>query len=317
MSCPVNSESNKKSDVRQLRVGADNAGQRLDNFLIRHLKGMPKAAIYRLIRTGQVRVNGGRCKPERKLDRGDEVRIPPVRTTDSGPVTVSEDVQRQVRQAILYEDEHYLVIDKPSGIAVHSGSNLPWGMIDAVRQDRPGEFVELVHRIDRETSGCVVLARSGQALKHLASQFREGRVGKKYLCLMEGRLKEARVTVDAPILKFRQGQDHHVGVDEEGKDARTRFTLLQSWADSTYAEVELFTGRTHQIRVHAAHLGLPLAGDERYSSAQSLKKWRARGLRRLFLHAHELSFESIAGGVVTVNAPLPENLRTVLDGLEA
>lgn len=317
MSCHVDSESIKKRAVRRVEVSPDRNGQRVDNFLSSQMKGVPKPAIYRMIRTGQVRINGKRCKPEHKLTAGDEVRIPPARTLDHGPVRVSAPVIKQVQAAILYEDVNYLIIDKPSGMAVHSGSTLPWGLIDAVRQARSGEYVELAHRIDRETSGCVVLARNGQALAHLAAQFRNGTVVKHYLCLLDGRMKEARVVVDAPLLKVRQGDEHMMQTDDEGKQALTHFRLLQAFSDCSYAAAELFTGRTHQIRVHAAHIGLPLAGDDRYGSAQALKKWQARGLKRLFLHAHHLHFESLSGAAIDCNSLLPDSLRGVLDQIGA
>jgi 23S rRNA pseudouridine955/2504/2580 synthase len=317
MSCQLKSESIKKNEAKRVKVSPERDGQRIDNFLSARLKGVPKSAIYRLIRTGQVRINGKRCKPERKLTAGDEVRIPPVRVLESGPVGVSDAVVRQVREAILYRDENYLVIDKPSGMAVHSGSGLRWGLIDALRQAMPGEYLELAHRIDRATSGCVVLARSGQALSHLAAQFRNGSVAKRYLCLLDGCMQQARLTVDVPLLKVRQGGEHVTEADEDGKQAVTRFRLLQAFPDCSYAEAELFTGRTHQIRAHAAHLGLPLAGDERYGSAEALKKWQARGLKRLFLHAHQLGFESLSGAGISCNAPLPEDLRQVLEHLGA
>ncbi len=317
MSCHLKSESIKKSAVRRVEVSPDRDGQRIDNFLSTQMKGVPKSAIYRLIRTGQVRINSKRCKPEHKVAAGDEVRIPPARTLDQGPVPISAAVVKQVQAAILYEDVNYLIIDKPSGMTVHSGSTLPWGLIDAVRQARPGEYVELAHRIDRETSGCVVLARNGQALAHLSAQFRNGTVVKHYLCLLDGRMKEARVVVDAPLLKVRQGDEHMMEADDEGKQALTHFHLLQAFADCSYAEVELFTGRTHQIRVHAAHIGLPLAGDDRYGSAAALKKWKARGLKRLFLHAHNLSFESLSGAAISCHSLLPDSLRRVLDQIGA
>ena len=317
MSCQLKSESIKKNAVRRVEVTRDRDGQRIDNFLVTQMKGVPKSAIYRMIRTGQVRVNGKRCKPERKLATGDEVRIPPAHMPDSGPVPVSEAVLKQVQAAVIYQDSDYLVIDKPSGMAVHSGSGLPWGLIDAVRQARPGEYIELAHRIDRETSGCVVLARNGQALGYLSSQFRDGKVVKHYLCLLDGRMKEARMMVDVPLSKVVQGGEHMVEPDEDGKQARTEFRLLQEFSDCCYAEAELFTGRTHQIRVHAAHVGLPLAGDERYGSAGALKKWKSRGLSRLFLHAHHLSFESVSGGNISCNSQLPDDLRRVLDRIGA
>jgi 23S rRNA pseudouridine955/2504/2580 synthase len=209
-----------------------------------------------------------------------------------------------------------LVFNKPSGMAVHAGSGLPWGLIDVVRQTRPLEFIELVHRLDRETSGCLVLARNGAALNHLSAQFREGTVDKRYLCLMDGVLKEALVDVDAPLRKVESGAQSQVEVSEEGKPSRTRFHLLQAWSDCCYAEVELFTGRTHQIRAHATHIGLPLAGDDRYAGKESVRKWKKRGLGRIFLHAHRLELESPTGKRLTLDAPLPDPLRKILDSLE-
>jgi len=311
----LNTEANRKNGVRHVEVLPDHAGQRIDNFLVRQLKGVPKAGVYRMIRTGQVRINGKRCKPDHKLAAGDEIRVPPARTQEDGTVRVSEAVLQQVRQAVLYEDAHYLVIDKPSGMAVHSGSGLPWGLIDAVRQAWPGQYAELAHRIDRETSGCVLLARSGEALRHLSAQFRQGTVAKRYLCLLDGLMQEPRVVVSAPVLKVRYDQEHSVDVDDEGKDALTHFRLLQAYADASYVEAEIFTGRTHQIRVHAAHLGLPLAGDSRYSGEDSQKKWKARGLNRLFLHAHQLGFASLSGESIECHAQLPGALRAVLDAI--
>jgi 23S rRNA pseudouridine955/2504/2580 synthase len=312
----LNTEANKKNGVRHVEVSPDHAGQRVDNFLARQLKGVPKAGVYRMIRTGQVRINGKRCKPEHKLVAGDAVRLPPARTQEDGSARVSASVLEQVRQAVVYEDAHYLVINKPSGMAVHSGSGLPWGLIDAVRQAWPGQYAELAHRIDRETSGCVLLARSGDALRHLAAQFREGTIVKQYLCLLDGVMQEARAVVNAPLLKVRSDQEHSMDVDAEGKDALTHFRLLQAYAGASYVEAEIFTGRTHQIRVHAAHLGLPLAGDNRYSSADSQKKWKERGLNRLFLHAHHLVFTSLPGEKIECHAPLPAALCAVLDAIE-
>jgi len=314
---PLKPKENPKLEARHVQVPPERAGQRIDNYLLAQLKGVPKAAIYRIIRTGQVRINGKRCKPEQKVASGDDVRIPPVRLDDgSAPPVVSDAVLGQIRLAILHEDANYLIINKPAGMAVHSGSGLPWGLIDAVRQARPGEYMELAHRIDRETSGCVVLARNGPALRHLADQFRDGAVVKKYLCLMDGRLREARVDVDAPLLKVHDAGEHHMEADEEGKAALTRFRALENFGDSSFVEAELFTGRTHQIRAHAAHLGLPLAGDDRYSPPAVLKKWRARGLKRMFLHAQQIGFTSIDGTHIHSHAVLPPDLRAVLDRLE-
>jgi 23S rRNA pseudouridine955/2504/2580 synthase len=310
------SNQNKSSAVQLVRVDGDRAGQRLDNFLSARLKGVPKSAVYRMIRTGQVRINGGRCRASTRLEQGDVVRIPPAHTRDKGDITVSDRVIRQIEESILYQNRDLLVINKPSGMTVHSGSGLPWGLIDAVRQDRPGEFIELVHRLDRDTSGCLVLARNGAALSHLTAQFRDTQVQKRYWCLMNGQMRDATIEVDAPLRKVQSGKQGLVEVSEQGKAALTRFHLLQAYRESSYAEAELFTGRTHQIRAHAKHIGLPLAGDDRYAGRESLKKWKKRGLGRIFLHAHRLGLNAPSGESMTFDAPLPAPLREVLDSLE-
>lgn len=310
------STSNKHSGVRIVRVDADRSGQRVDNFLSNLLKGVPRAAVYRMIRTGQVRINGGRCKPATRLEEGDEVRVPPAQTRRPGDVQVSEQVRRQLREAVLYQDADLLVVNKPAGMAVHAGSGLPWGLIDALRQDRPDEFLELAHRLDRETSGCLVLARNGAALGHLTEQFRTGSLSKRYLCLMDGRLPEDLVEVDAPLGREEGDARAPVSVQEDGKPSRTRFRLLQRYKNCSYVEAELLSGRTHQIRAHARHLGLPLAGDSKYADREAGKRWKKRGLNRLFLHAHRLALEAPSGEHLELDAPLPAELRQVLDRLE-
>jgi 23S rRNA pseudouridine955/2504/2580 synthase len=310
------SRNDKHSKVRLVRVDTDRQGQRLDNFLSTLLKGVPKAAIYRMIRTGQVRINGGRAKPAARLEEGDEVRVPPARTREQQQATVSEDVRRQVRAAILYEDADLLVVNKPAGMAVHAGSGLPWGLIDALRQDRPGEYLELAHRLDRETSGCLILARSGAALNNLSAQFRGGSVRKYYLCLMDGRLPEDLVEVDAPLVRTETDSRVPMEAQEGGKPSRTRFRLLQRLRDCSYVEAELLTGRTHQIRAHALHIGLPLAGDSKYADRGAMKRWKKRELNRLFLHAHRLGLTGPSGEHLEFDAPLPDSLREVLDRLE-
>jgi 23S rRNA pseudouridine955/2504/2580 synthase len=310
------SRNDKHNKVRLVRVGSDHQGQRLDNFLAAQLKGVPKAAIYRMIRTGQVRINGGRAKPARRLEEDDEVRVPPARTREPHQAEVSEEVRRQVRTAILHEDPDLLVVNKPAGMAVHAGSGLPWGLVDALRQDRPGEYVELAHRLDRETSGCLVLARNGAALKHLSTQFRQGSVQKFYLCLMDGRLPEDLVEVDAPLVRTDTDSRVPVQAHEDGKPSLTRFRLLQRLRDCSYVEAELLTGRTHQIRAHARHIGLPLAGDSKYADREAVKRWKTRGLNRLFLHAHRLGLTGRGGEHLEFDAPLPDSLREMLDRLE-
>lgn len=301
--------------VRQIEVPEDRDGQRLDNFLARQLKGLPHGALYRLIRTGQVRVDGGRARPDRKLSAGEVVRIPPVALQEPGSVRVSDEVCRRIEAAILYEDEDFLVVDKPSGIAVHGGSGLAWGLIDVVRQIRPKRSVELVHRIDRETSGVVVMACSGQALQELTRQFREGEVAKRYLCLMSGRLDEADVEVDAPITADRRDGEKQMRVDARGRSAVTRFHRLEQFSRGCLAEAEILTGRTHQIRVHAGHLGAPLAGDRKYGRESDNRYWRKMGLKRTFLHAAEIEVTSVSGERLKFTAPIPPELRRCLDAL--
>jgi len=306
----------KSSGVRLVEVTADRAGQRLDNFLSAQLKGLPRSAVYRMIRTGQVRINSKRCKPASRIEEGDMVRIPPARIRQDGQVIVSERVCKQVRSAVLYEDPDLMVINKPSGMAVHSGSGLPWGLIDVVRQPHPEAYLELAHRLDRETSGCLVLARSGKSLNHLTRLFREGKIQKYYLCLLDGRISEAMIEVDAALKKDQSGAERQIVVSGEGKKAITRFQLLQAWPDCSYAEAQLLTGRTHQIRVHAQHIGMPLAGDEKYASRESVEKWKGRGLQRIFLHAHRLTLEMLSGEELEFDAPLPESLKVVLNRLD-
>lgn len=312
----MSTKAQKSIAAQQVEVSGDRDGQRLDNFLGGHLKGLPKAAVYRLIRTGQVRVNGGRAKPDHKLQSGDIVRVPPARVNEPGNFVVSAAVLEQLRAAILHEDKDFLVLDKPVGMAVHSGSGLPWGVIEAMRQARPGQYIELAHRIDRETSGCLLLALNGAALRHLSAQFRDGNVKKRYLCLMDGRLPEDLVTVDVPAGKDAYDDAGEALEEGGGKAALTQFRRLQDYPDYSYVEAEIFTGRTHQIRQHAKHLGLPLAGDPKYASKADLKWWKTRGLKRMFLHAHRVEFPDMNGDPLIVHSNLPDNLRSVLQYLD-
>jgi 23S rRNA pseudouridine955/2504/2580 synthase len=303
------------SSVSHVEVPQDRAGQRLDNFLTARLKGLPRSVIYRIIRKGQVRVNGGRAKPATRLEAGDVVRIPPVSVRDGKPGQVPPTVLKLLSSSICYEGHGVLVLDKPAGMAVHGGSGLDWGVIDAVRELRPGKHVDLVHRLDRETSGCLLLALDGDTLRDLHEQMNNHQVEKRYLCLMHGRLREDLLTVNEPIGQYQRGGERFMCVDPDGKPASTTFRLLQTYGGYSFAEASLHTGRTHQIRVHAAHLGLSLAGDKRYSSEGRQKFWSDRGCRRLFLHAHQLSFQTSDGDQQLVSSQLPDDLRAVLDGL--
>jgi 23S rRNA pseudouridine955/2504/2580 synthase len=303
------------SAVSLVEVTQDRDGQRLDNFLSARLKGLPRSVIYRIIRTGQVRVNGGRAKPATRLETGDIVRVPPATIRENRPGEFPPAVLQLLSQSICYEGHGVMVIDKPAGMAVHGGSGLAWGVIDVVRKMRPGVNVDLVHRLDRDTSGCMLLALDGGALRDLNEQINQNRVEKRYLCLMDGILKTELVEVNEAIGQFERSGQKFMRVDHEGKPAHTTFRLLQNYADFSFTEAQLHTGRTHQIRVHAAHLGLPLANDDRYSSAARQKFWKAQGLRRMFLHAHQIRFYTADGEEQLVSAPLPPELSQLLDKL--
>ena len=278
------------STVSLVEVTQDRDGQRLDNFITARLKGVPRSVIYRIIRTGQVRVNGGRAKPATRLETGDIVRVPPASVRENKTGDIPPAVLQLLNQSICYESHGIMVINKPAGMAVHGGSGLAWGVVDAVRKMRPGMKVDLVHRLDRETSGCLLLATDGDALRTLNTQITNDQVEKRYLCLMDGKLEQGLVQVNEPIGQFERAGQKFMRVDPQGKPAHTTFRLLQNYAGYSFAEAQLHTGRTHQIRVHAAHLGASLAADKRYSPAVRQKFWKAQGLKRMFLHAHQVQF---------------------------
>jgi 23S rRNA pseudouridine955/2504/2580 synthase len=311
--------SGTRTGVRTETVEADEAERRLDNFLMTRLKGVPRAYIYRIIRSGQVRVNGRRADPRQRLETGDRVRIPPVRMAAEGRPLVRPGSAAWVEDRILHEDADALVLDKPTGLASHGGSGVSLGAIELLRAARPdARSLGLVHRLDRDTSGCLVIAKRQAALKRLQAQFREGTVQKVYLALLVGKLRGAERVVDAPLLTTeRRGGERHVRVDAAGKSARTRFAVEERFPGATLARVTLLTGRTHQIRVHAAHIGLPVAGDERYGVSPDPVAAGA-GLARLFLHAASIAFDSPSDGrVIRAESPLPEELATVLVRLRA
>lgn len=316
------SESKKNSPtVSFVEVDAGFAGQRIDNFLLRHLKGVPKSYVYRILRKGEVRVNKGRVKAVYRLKTGDRVRIPPVRLAASNePVKPSGRVQEQLEHSVVFEDERFLVLNKPSGLAVHGGSGVSYGVIEALRILRPEDRqLELVHRLDRETSGCLLISKRRSALRILHELIRQNRVDKRYMALLAGSWRKGRRVVDVPLRKNTlQGGERVVRVDAEGKAAETRFKRIARYKDATLVEIELVTGRTHQIRVHSAWIDSPVLGDEKYGDETANRRLKALGLKRLFLHAHSLAFRWPGEKRdIEIRAPLAEELETVLKILKA
>jgi len=305
--------------VRHLEVTSDHAGQRLDNFLLRELKGAPKSLIYRIVRKGEVRLNGGRVQPDHRLQDGDVVRIPPVRLAEGerAPFRPPPEWIERLRAAVLHEDREVLVLDKPAGLAVHKGSGLNYGVIEVLRAERPGDvFLELAHRLDRETSGCLVLAKTSVALRRIQEAFRAGRVEKRYLVLTRGYWNHGPREVNLPLRRnVLRGGERMVEVLDDGKPSRTRFRPVSLGKLASLLEADIATGRTHQIRVHAAHIEHPVAGDDKYGDAAFNRILVEQcGLRRLFLHAHSLSLP-LGGRDLAVSAPLDAELKDVLDRL--
>ena len=310
--------------ARTVRVPEDRAGQRLDNFLLGQLKGAPRSLVYKLVRSGQVRVNGGRAKAERKLEGGDEIRIPPVRLAEAGEKGApARGLLEAMEASILFEDARLLVVNKPSGVASHGGSGISFGAIETLRALRPRESLELVHRLDRDTSGVLMVAKKRSALSELQALMREdhGRAGgirKRYLALLAGRMPDGTMSVDAPLhVGLRQGGERHVQVSNGGKPSLSHFKLLERRGGQSYCEVRIETGRTHQIRAHAQHIGHPVAGDDKYGDPEANARLRRDiGLKRLFLHAASLEFALDAGKTPYVlNAPLAPELLDALDRL--
>ena len=299
-------------------VEAESAGQRIDNYLTRHLKGVPKSHIYRILRSGEVRVNSRRVRAEYRLEAGDRVRLPPVRTATRGEAPARRAPSFDAR--VIHEDDQLLVIDKPAGIAVHGGSGISHGAVEQLRAARPhAPFLELVHRIDRDTSGVLMLAKRRSALLALHRQLREGRVEKRYLVLVSGRWRDARRSVQLPLEKHvLKSGERRVSVNREGAPSHTIFHLRRSWDGFSLLEAELKTGRTHQIRVHLAHLGFPVAGDDKYGDFALNKTLAREGLKRMFLHACEVVIEHPRTGIaLTLEAPLPGELQAFVSSLDA
>ncbi|GIC78981.1 23S rRNA pseudouridine(955/2504/2580) synthase RluC [Moritella sp. F3] len=280
--------------VEFVTITEDYQGQRIDNFLRTKLKGVPKSMIYRIIRKGEVRVNKGRIKPEYKLQPNDIVRVPPVRVSETEAISPSANLDsvRALETQIIYEDNYLIVINKPSGMAVHGGSGLSFGLIEGLRAIRPdSKFLELVHRLDRDTSGCLLVAKKRSTLKALHEQLRLKTMRKDYQALVAGAWPRSTRVVNAPLLKNTVSSGERlVRVDDEGKQSQTRFSIIQRYENGTLVQASPITGRTHQIRVHALHAGHPIACDDKYGDTGFTKHMNGLGLKRLFLHAARLQF---------------------------
>lgn len=314
--------SHANSGVQLLEIGPEAAGQRIDNFLRTQLKGVPKTLIYRILRKGEVRVNKGRIKPEYKLQAGDLVRVPPLRLAERDePAPLAQGLLERLEAAIVHEDKALILLNKPAGIAVHGGSGLSHGVIEALRQLRQlrpeAKDLELVHRLDRDTSGLLMIAKKRSMLRHLHEALRGDGVDKRYLALVRGFWPAARKQVSAPLQKntLRSGE-RMVEVDEEGREALTLFRVLRRFGDfATLVEAKPVTGRTHQIRVHARHAGHPIAGDAKYGDEEFTREIRALGGKRLFLHAYSLVVPLPEGGELRLEAPVDEMWAQTLERL--
>ncbi|WXL27396.1 23S rRNA pseudouridine(955/2504/2580) synthase RluC [Ectopseudomonas mendocina] len=313
--------SSPTSGVQLLEVSPEYAGQRIDNFLRTQLKGVPKTLIYRILRKGEVRVNKGRIKPEYKLQAGDVVRVPPLRLPDRDePEPVAQGLLQRLEAAIVYEDKALIVLNKPAGIAVHGGSGLNYGVIEAFRQLRPdAKDLELVHRLDRDTSGLLMIAKKRSMLRHLHEALRGDGVDKRYMALVRGYWPTAKKQVSAPLLKsnLRSGE-RMVEVNPEGKEALTVFRVLRRFGEfATLIEAKPVTGRTHQIRVHTQYAGHSIAGDSKYGDDDFTREVREMGGKRLFLHAYELIVPMPDGSQLRVEAPVDELWSKTLERLSA
>jgi 23S rRNA pseudouridine955/2504/2580 synthase len=304
-----------KDSVTLLEVGDEADGQRIDNFLLRLAKGVPKSHIYRILRSGEVRVNKGRIGAEYRLRCGDTVRVPPIRVSASTmrpPAPPRE-------FALVFEDDALIIVDKPSGVAVHGGSGVSFGVIEQLRRARPeARFLELAHRLDRETSGLLIVAKKRSALTRLHDLFRDGGINKRYLALVKGRWQNGLQHIRLPLHKYLTTEgERRVSVSEEGKEAHSIVRLVARWENFSLVEVELKTGRTHQIRVHLAHLGFPLAGDDKYGDFALNKRLPKAGLKRMFLHAAKLSLaHPLTGQTMALEAELPSELSGFLGRLD-
>jgi len=311
-----------KESVTWNEVGIEDAGQRIDNYLIRRLKGVPKSHIYRILRSGEVRVNSGRIGPEYRVVAGDKVRVPPVRVAQRAPASTQIGAlsARKIDLEVLHEDDALLIINKPSGMAVHGGSGISLGAIELLRQSRPhAPFLELAHRLDRDTSGVLMLAKKRAALVALHAQLRDGEVRKYYDVLVRGKWRDETRNVRLSLQKhaLRSGE-RRVSVTADGMASHTIFRLKRKLTEFSLLEAELKTGRTHQIRVHLAHIGFPIAGDDKYGDFTWNKELAMRGLKRMFLHAARTMIRHpLSGASMTFKAPLPKELASFAECVDA
>ena len=311
-----------KDRASQLNISETQAGQRLDNFLLKHLKGVPKSHIYRILRSGQVRVNSGRKKPHYKLQTDDIVRLPPVRISEEQNEKIPESVMQTLKDAIIFENEDIIALNKPSGIAVHKGSGIRFGVIEAFRQIAPEQTLELVHRLDRETSGCLLLAKNRQILARLHELLRNEKtvhIEKTYTALLDGQWQNGNQTIDMGISKIKRGGEHIMQADESGDRAISHFEPLEIFDldnanKCSLMKITIETGRTHQIRVHALHSGFPIIGDSKYGNKTTNRYFRELGLKRLFLHAKQLYLPLT--DPITIEAPLSHELELLLNKLQ-
>jgi len=310
--------------VQYVEAAEGDAGQRLDNFLVRTLKGVPRTHVYRLLRKGEVRVNSKRAKPEQRLAAGDRIRLPPVRRPEPGEGdaatrTPSASLQRLITEAIVYEDPDLLVLNKPAGVAVHGGSGMSHGVIEVLRAMRPdAKELDLVHRLDRDTSGCLIVAKRRAALRDLHAQLREGRAEKRYLALVCGKWDLGQKRIELPLATGeRRGGERHVAVRSHGQMAVSTFRPVQFFGTAaTLMEVEIGTGKTHQIRVHAAYAGHPVAGDDKYGDRERNEELRQYGVERMFLHAASIGVDRPGTHEpLHVSAPLGADLHASLEAL--
>jgi 23S rRNA pseudouridine955/2504/2580 synthase len=314
-------EENQTPQVIYVEINEDNCDQRLDNFLISRLKGVPKSRIYRLVRKGEVRVNKGRVDIKYRLAAGDVVRIPPIRVAERSEESfVPKGLQAALQQGILFEDDGFMVINKPAGFAVHGGSGVSSGIIEGLRLIRPeARFLELVHRLDKDTSGCLLIAKKRSALRKLQEFFRNSEIKKTYQALLAGQWERKKLIVTAPLLKnISKGGERIVVISKAGKAAETLFTRIKLFRNATLVEASPKTGRTHQIRVHAASLGHAIVGDDRYGIDETNKLFKNKGYKRMFLHAETLQFKHpVTDEKMTISAPLPLQLINLLNNEES